>query len=216
LQVHQLDVFPHRHDCFLAGRLVHVDDLGKVGAELVALGVLVAVEVDGDVHVLVAVPLEGELIEVGHGWQVARPRRCPVRLLPFDAAFPALAPRLLAVKVDRQGLEKVRQPRPLGRRRLGLGLAGRVRFHLVAVGLVVAGLALLLVRLHFIFVIEQAALDLNAVGRFEVGRKVKGVDVEAAVVLPELVLHRVADPDAQRLVPLCHKCQPLPFKINNF
>jgi hypothetical protein len=163
LEVHQLDVLPEREDRLLARGLAHVDDLGQLRAELEALRVFVAVQVDGDVHVLVPVALERELVKVGHGGQVACPRRCPVRLLPLDAGVRAL-PRLLAIEVHRQGLEEVRQPGPLGRRgRLGLVLAGGVGLHLVAVGLSLAGLGFLLVRLQFRFVVEKSALDLDAV-----------------------------------------------------
>ena len=83
---------------------------------------------------------------------------------------------------------------------LGLLLAlGRaVRVHLVGV---VGGGGLVVLVGGFIVVVEQAAFDLDAVRGFEVGGEVEAVDVET-VGLPELVLDRVGDPDAERLVSL--------------
>lgn len=208
LQVHELDVLPHAHDGLLARGLAQVDHVGELRAELEALRVLVPEQVDGDVCVFLAVALERELVKVGHGRQRgAGGGGRAVGLLPLDAGVDSRRPapgrrrELGPVKVDRQCLEEVREAvalAGLGGDGLGLGLGGAVRVHLVGV----IGRSFVLVGFGFVVVVvEQAAFDLDAVRGLEVGGKVKAVDVEA-VGLPELVLDRVGDPDAERLVPL--------------
>lgn len=209
LQVHELDVLPHAHDGLLARGLAQVHHVGQLRAELEALRVLVPEQVDGDVCVFLAVALERELVKVGHGRQRGGGGGGrAVGLLPLDAGVhagrspPGRGRQLGPVKVDRQRLEEVREAvalAGLGGDGLGLlALGGAVRVHLVGV----VGRSFVLVGFGFVVVVvEQAAFDLDAVRGLEVRGKVKAVDVEA-VGLPELVLDRVGDPDAERLVPL--------------
>lgn len=217
MQVHELDVLPHADHRLLARGLAQVNHVGELRAELEALRVLVPEQVDGDVCVFLAVALESELVKVGHGRQRgAGGGGRAVGLLPLDAGVhagrsPSGRRRQLGpVKVDRQRLEEVREAvalAGLGGDGLGLlALGGAVRVHLVGVvggvrGVVLVGFGFVVI------VVEQAAFNLDAVRGLEVGGKVKAVDVEA-VGLPELVLDRVGDPDAERLVSLSGRgCQ---------
>lgn len=205
LQASESDVLPKSHDGLLMRRLLHVDDISELGAQLEALRSFMSVQVDGDVHVFVATALESEFVKVCSGWQAGRPLGplADIGFLPLHILFGAVA-ELRSINVDIDGLEEVRETRLLGR----LGST----FVILAVGYILAVFhrGILLLRLILvirgvlciILVVEKTTFNLDAIGRLRVWSEVKGVYIEA-IPLPDLVLNRVADPYTQRLACLC-------------
>ena len=181
LQVLRPGIFPDAHENASAILLVGVQELGHGLAQTEDLGVLVALQIDGDVDVLVALALELDLAE---GVVLRLGALGP---LPLDLGEVVGLQALGAVEVDGDGGEELREGLRLG---VGVGL-----------GVVVHGVRVLVVVLILVLqalvaaLVEQAALDSDAVGGIGVALEVEGVGVHLGV-LPGLVLGGVGEPDA--------------------
>lgn len=109
LETHELDVLPQGHDNLRTRGYCHVHHICELRTELEALGVLVSVEIDGNVHVLVPVALEDQLVEVSGGRRVRRVGHA-IWFFPFYSLLGAVA-NLAAVEVDGHSFEEVRETR---------------------------------------------------------------------------------------------------------
>ena len=181
-----------------------VEEVGEWWGQPVALGEVVADEVDSDVYVFVAFALEFEAVEVcvfGEVWLLVAALVADIGLFPLDLGNLVGLQRCVAIEFDRDLLEEVGQARALryGRLRCFLFLV-----HVLTILSIFgrSGITVLLaIGIKIVVIVKQPTLDFDLVCGLRRVAKVKGFIVHSHL-LPRLVLGGVRYPYPHRFVQL--------------
>lgn len=174
LKTHGLDIVPNAHNCLSTRSLRSIQNISQNRAQLESLGILVASEMDSNIHIFITSTLELQLVEICSIWETRRIGRNSW-LLPLDTVICALF-LPTPVVLDRHGLEKVRE---------FVLLAFRLSFHLLLLAVFVHWVALRVFILVFTVVaiavclfwlfVQQSSLDLDSVRGIHIRAEVESI-----------------------------------------